>query len=403
MQLSIDHKAFDKFLMVGDKVLVKPTNPQVKTRSGLLLPPLVQEGEKLQTGYVIRIGPGYPLPLPTDEDEPWKKKDEKNTYLPLQAKEGDLAVYLQSSAYEVRLNDEKYLILPHSAILMLVRDKELFEEQTVNIMNKIVSKEYFSPHVVKLEVEAPLIARSRKAGHFVIVRVGKKGERIPLTIAASDTSKGTITLVVQAVGRSSKKLCELNTGESITDLVGPLGQATHIEKVGTVVCAGGGVGVAPLLPIVEAFHRAGNRVIVVLAARTKELVILEKQMRACSDEVLIMTDDGSYGTKGLVTNGVESVINREPVNLCVTIGPAIMMKFVSELTKKYQVPTVASLNTIMVDGTGMCGACRVTVGGQTKFVCVDGPEFDAHQVDFDEMMMRLNAYKGIDKKQPESV
>ena len=403
MQLSIDHKAFDKFLMVGDKVLVKPTNPQVKTRSGLLLPPLVQEGEKLQTGYVIRIGPGYPLPLPTDEDEPWKKKDEKNTYLPLQAKEGDLAVYLQSSAYEVRLNDEKYLILPHSAILMLVRDKELFEEQTVNIMNKIVSKEYFSPHVVKLEVEAPLIARSRKAGHFVIVRVGKKGERSPLTIAASDTSKGTITLVVQAVGRSSKKLCELNTGESITDLVGPLGQATHIEKVGTVVCAGGGVGVAPLLPIVEAFHRAGNRVIVVLAARTKELVILEKQMRACSDEVLIMTDDGSYGTKGLVTNGVESVINREPVNLCVTIGPAIMMKFVSELTKKYQVPTVASLNTIMVDGTGMCGACRVTVGGQTKFVCVDGPEFDAHQVDFDEMMMRLNAYKGIDKKQPESV
>ena len=257
--------------------------------------------------------------------------------------------------------------------------------------------------MVKLEVDAPLIARSRKAGHFVIVRVGEKGERIPLTIAASDTSKGTITLVVQAVGRSSKKLCELNTGESITDLVGPLGQATHIEKVGTVVCAGGGVGVAPLLPIVEAFHRAGNRVIVVLAARTKELVILEKQMRACSDEVLIMTDDGSYGTKGLVTNGVESVINREPVNLCVTIGPAIMMKFVSELTKKYQVPTVASLNTIMVDGTGMCGACRVTVGGQTKFVCVDGPEFDAHQVDFDEMMMRLNAYKGIDKKQPESV
>ena len=170
-----------------------------------------------------------------------------------------------------------------------------------------------------------------------------------------------------------------------------------------MVCAGGGVGVAPLLPIVEAFHRAGNRVIVVLAARTKELVILEEQMRACSDEVLIMTDDGSYGTKGLVTNGVESVINREPVNLCVTIGPAIMMKFVSELTKKYQVPTVASLNTIMVDGTGMCGACRVTVGGQTKFVCVDGPEFDAHQVDFDEMMMRLNAYKGFDKKQPESV
>ena len=187
-------------------------------------------------------------------------------------------------------------------------------------MNKIVSKEHFSANVVKLEVEAPLIARSRKAGHFVIVKVGEKGERIPLTIAGADTTKGTITLVIQAVGGSSKKICELNAGDYITDLVGPLGQATHIEKVGTVVCAGGGVGVAPLLPIVEAFHKAGNRVIVVLAARTKELVILEEQMRANSDEVIVMTDDGSYGTKGLVTNGVESVINREKVDLCVTMA-----------------------------------------------------------------------------------
>ena len=257
-------------------------------------------------------------------------------------------------------------------------------------MNKIVSKEHFSANVVKLEVEAPLIARSRKAGHFVIVKVGDKGERIPLTIAGADTEKGTITLVIQAVGGSSRKICELNEGDYITDVVGPLGQATHIEKVGTVVCAGGGVGVAPLLPIVEAFHKAGNRVIVVL--------ILEEQMRQNSDEVIIMTDDGSYGTKGLVTNGVESVINREKVDLCVTIGPAIMMKFVSALTKKYEIPTVASLNTIMVDGTGMCGACRITVGGKTKFVCVDGPEFDAHQVDFDEMIMRLGAYKDIEKK-----
>ncbi len=265
-------------------------------------------------------------------------------------------------------------------------------------MNKIVSKEHFSANVVKLEVEAPLIARSRKAGHFVIVKVGEKGERIPLTIAGADTTKGTITLVIQAVGGSSKKICELNAGDYISDLVGPLGQATHIEKVGTVVCAGGGVGVAPLLPIVEAFHKAGNRVIVVLAARTKDLVILEEQMRANSDEVIVMTDDGSYGTKGLVTNGVESVINREKVDLCVTIGPAIMRKFVSALTKKYEIPTVASLNTIMVDGTGMCGACRITVGGKTKFVCVDGPEFDAHQVDFDEMLMRLSAYKDIEKK-----
>ena len=257
-------------------------------------------------------------------------------------------------------------------------------------MNKIVSKEHFSANVVKLEVEAPLIARSRKAGHFVIVKVGDKGERIPLTIAGADTEK--------AVGGSSRKICELNEGDYITDVVGPLGQATHIEKVGTVVCAGGGVGVAPLLPIVEAFHKAGNRVIVVLAARTKDLVILEEQMRQNSDEVIIMTDDGSYGTKGLVTNGVESVINREKVDLCVTIGPASMMKFVSALTKKYEIPTVASLNTIMVDGTGMCGACRITVGGKTKFVCVDGPEFDAHQVDFDEMIMRLGAYKDIEKK-----
>ena len=263
-------------------------------------------------------------------------------------------------------------------------------------MNKIVSKEYFSANVVKLEVEAPMIARSRKAGHFVIVKLGEKGERIPLTIAGADTEKGTITLVIQAVGGSSKKICALNVGDYITDLVGPLGQATHIEKVGTVVCAGGGVGVAPLLPIVEAFHKAGNRVIVVLAARTKDLVILEEQMRAHSDEVIIMTDDGSYGTKGLVTNGVESVINREKVDLCVTIGPAIMMKFVSALTKKYEVPTIASLNTIMVDGTGMCGACRITVGGKTKFVCVDGPEFDAHQVDFDEMLMRLSSYKEVE-------
>lgn len=265
-------------------------------------------------------------------------------------------------------------------------------------MNKIVSKERFSENVFKLEVEAPLIARSRKAGHFVIVKVGKTGERIPLTIAAADKQKGTITLVIQTIGASSKKICALNEGDYITDLVGPLGQATHIEKVGTVVCAGGGVGVAPLLPIVEAMKNAGNRVIVVLAARTKDLVILEDQMKAHADEVIVMTDDGSYGKKGLVTNGVEEVIQREKVDLCVTIGPAVMMKFVSLLTKKYEIPTVASLNTIMVDGTGMCGACRITVGGKTKFVCVDGPEFDAHQVDFDEMIMRLGAYKEVEKK-----
>jgi ferredoxin--NADP+ reductase len=264
-------------------------------------------------------------------------------------------------------------------------------------MNKIVGKERFSENVVKLVVEAPLIARSRKAGHFVIVRVGEKGERIPLTIAGADRERGTIDLVIQAVGKSSEKICRLEPGDRLTDLVGPLGQATHIEKVGTVVCAGGGVGVAPLYPIVEAFHRAGNRVIVVLAARTKGLIIMEEQMRAACDEVVVMTDDGSCGTKGLVTEGVEAVIGREKrVDLCVTIGPAIMMKFVAELTRRYGIPTVASLNTIMVDGTGMCGACRVTVGGRTRFVCVDGPEFDAHQVDFDEMMMRQRSYRSME-------
>ena len=259
-------------------------------------------------------------------------------------------------------------------------------------MFKILEKEYVSPKVVRLEVEAPLIARSRRAGHFVIVRCGDKGERIPLTIADSDVERGIITLVVQAVGESTTAICALEPGDCLTDVVGPLGQATHIARFGTVVCCGGGVGVAPLLPIIKAMKEAGNRVVSVLAARTKDLIILEDQVREYSDELIIMTDDGSYGQKGLVTQGVEQVILREHVDMAVTIGPAIMMKIVSLLTKQYDVPTMCSLNTIMVDGTGMCGACRVTVGGKTRFVCVDGPEFDAHQVDFDEMMMRLRSY-----------
>jgi ferredoxin--NADP+ reductase len=260
-------------------------------------------------------------------------------------------------------------------------------------MNKIVEKEYFSEAVVKLVVEAPAIAKSRKAGHFVIVKTGRKGERIPLTIAGADLEKGTITLIIQKVGVTSAKICALEAGEYISDVVGPLGKPTHIQKVGTVLASGGGVGVAPLLPIVEAFKAAGNKVITVLAARTRELIILEEQMRQHSDEVIIMTDDGSYGKKGLVTHGLEGVIEREKVDFAVTVGPAVMMKYVALLTEKYEIPTEASLNTLMVDGTGMCGACRVTVGGKTKFVCVDGPEFDAHQVDFDEMMLRLDSYK----------
>ena len=260
-------------------------------------------------------------------------------------------------------------------------------------MSKILEKEYFSKNVAKIVLDAPEIAKSRKPGHFVIIKIGDKGERIPLTIASSDPEKGTVTLVVQKVGVTSDKLLALEVGDEVTDVVGPLGEATHIENVGTVLCAGGGVGVAPLLPIVEGFKKAGNRVITVLAARSKDLVILEEQMREFSDEVIIMTDDGTYGKKGLVTLGMEEVIEREKVNLSVVIGPAIMMKFAALTTKKYNIKTYASLNTIMVDGTGMCGACRVEVGGKTKFVCVDGPEFDAHQVDFDQMLMRLGAYK----------
>ena len=266
-------------------------------------------------------------------------------------------------------------------------------------MNRITKKEQLSEKVFKLTVEAPLIAKSRKAGHFVIVRVSEKGERIPLTIANADTEKGTITLVVQTVGLTSTKLCSLNEGDYIADVVGPLGQATHIENFGTVVCAGGGVGIAPMLPIVQALKAAGNRVITVLAGRNKSLIFMEDEMAASSDELIIMTDDGSYGTKGLVTNGIEGVIQREKVNKCFAIGPAIMMKFVCLLTKKYEIPTDVSLNTIMVDGTGMCGACRVTVDGQTKFVCVDGPEFDGHKVDFDEMMKRMGAYKPLEKEE----
>ncbi len=261
------------------------------------------------------------------------------------------------------------------------------------LMSKIVGKEFLSENVVKLEIEAPLIAKKRKAGHFVIVKIGKEGERIPLTISQANEKKGTITLIIQKVGVTSHKLSNMEIGEEVTDLVGPLGHATKIEKTGTVLCAGGGVGIAPLLPIVEAMHQAGNRIITVLAARTKELLILEKEIRANSDEVIVMTDDGSYGTKGLVTQGMEEIITREKVHMAITIGPAIMMKFTSLLTRKYNILTVASLNSIMVDGTGMCGACRVSVGGQTKFVCVDGPEFNAHEVDFDELLMRLGAYK----------
>ena len=271
----------------------------------------------------------------------------------------------------------------------------------LNIMNKIIRKEQFSEKVYLFEVEAPLVARSRKAGNFVIIRVGEKGERVPLTIADADIEKGTITIVVQKVGLSSTKLCRLNAGDYITDVVGPLGNPTKIEKYGTVICAGGGVGIAPMLPIAKALKAAGNRVLSVIAGRNKELVILEDEVRACSDELIIMTDDGSYGEKGVVTIGIEKLIQQEHIDKVFAIGPPIMMKFCCLLTGKYNIPIDVSLNTIMVDGTGMCGACRLTIGGKTKFVCIDGPEFDGALVDWDEMFKRMGTFKRAEQEEME--
>ena len=268
-------------------------------------------------------------------------------------------------------------------------------------MNKIVRKEQFSEKVFLFEIEAPLIANSRKAGNFVIVRVGQKGERMPLTIAGADKNKGTITLVVQQVGLSSKKLCMLNEGDFVTDVVGPLGNPTHIENFGTVVCAGGGLGVAPMLPIIQALKAAGNRVLSVMAGRSKDLIILENKVRESSDEVIIMTDDGSYGEKGVVTVGIEKFIEQEHVDKVFAIGPPIMMKFSNLTAQKHNIPCEVSLNTIMVDGTGMCGACRLTIGGKTKFVCIDGPEFDGALVDWDEMFKRMGTFKKAELEEME--
>ena len=268
-------------------------------------------------------------------------------------------------------------------------------------MNKIIRKKQFSEKVFLFEVEAPLIAKSRKAGNFVIVRIDNKGERMPLTIADADTTKGTITLVVQEVGLSSIKMCSLNEGDSIADVVGPLGNPTHIENYGTVLCAGGGVGVAPMLPIIRALKAAGNRVLAVIAGRSKDLIIMEDEVRASSDVLLIMTDDGSYGEKGMVTAGMERLINQEHVDKAFAIGPPIMMKFCCILTQKYGIPTDVSLNTIMVDGTGMCGACRLTIGGKTKFVCIDGPEFDGSLVDWDEMFKRMGTFRQAEREELE--
>ena len=266
-------------------------------------------------------------------------------------------------------------------------------------MYKIVTKKQFSEKVFLFEIEAPLIAKSRKPGNFVIVRVDKHSERMPLTIADSDVERGTITLVIQEVGLSSTKLCNEEVGDEVTDVVGPLGNPTHIEKFGTVICACGGVGAAPMLPIVRGLKAAGNRVLTVLAGRTAELVILEDELRASSDELIIMTDDGSKGEKGVVTIGIEKFAEQEHIDKAFAIGPPIMMKFSCLTTQKYGISTDVSLNTIMVDGTGMCGACRLTIGGKTKFVCIDGPEFDGALVDWDEMFKRMGTFKKAEQEE----
>lgn len=265
-------------------------------------------------------------------------------------------------------------------------------------MYKIVKKRQISERVTSLTIEAPLIARSSKPGNFIIFRVGEMGERIPVTCANTFPDEGLIEVIIQAAGVSTWKITHLEVGDCITDIVGPLGKPTNIKKYGTVVCIGGGVGIAELYPSIRAMKEAGNRVIAILGARTRELIFMEDMIGEVADEVMITTDDGTYGQKGVVTLALEQVIDREPVDLVICVGPAIMMKFVAKTTETRRIPTLSSLNSIMVDGTGMCGACRVTVGGETKFVCVDGPEFDAHQVDFDELMMRLRAFKSIEEE-----
>jgi len=268
------------------------------------------------------------------------------------------------------------------------------------VSHKIVSKRQLSEDVFTAEIEAPLVAKERKPGQFVIISINNEySERIPLTIADADPQKGTIRLIWQRVGKTTAELADLRQGDEIDNVTGPLGKPTHIENFGTVVCVGGGIGNAPLLPIAKALKEAGNTIISILGARNKELLILKDEFAKISDELILTTDDGSYGRKALVTKPLEEVCRRErKPDLVVAIGPAVMMKFCCEVTKRFNVPTQVSLNTIMVDATGMCGGCRIEYDGRPKFVCVDGPEFDGHKVDFDLMMKRLNAYKDQEKQ-----
>jgi len=266
-------------------------------------------------------------------------------------------------------------------------------------MFKIVRrKEMTGGTVILNEIEAPLIAKKARPGQFVILKANENGERIPLTMADSDPEKGTITIIYMVVGKSTALFRDLQVGDSYQDVIGPLGKATHLEKVGKVICVGGGTGVAVLHPITRALKDIGNDVTCIIGARNKDLLILEEEMKKASHDLRVCTDDGSYGHHGFVTQVMQEVLDAGGVKLVVAIGPVPMMKAVSKITKDYNVPTMVSLNPIMVDGTGMCGGCRVTIGGETKFACVDGPEFDGHQVDFDELIMRLQAYQEDERK-----
>jgi ferredoxin--NADP+ reductase len=265
-------------------------------------------------------------------------------------------------------------------------------------MFKIIEKQDIGENMALFEVQAPKIANKAQAGQFVIVRIAEKGERIPLTIADYDREKGTITLIFQEVGCTTKKMRMLEAGNNLLDLVGPLGEPTEVENFGTVVCIGGGVGIAPIYPIAKALKEAGNRVISIIGARNKNLLFWEDKMQAVSDELFITTDDGSLGQKGFVTDVLKQLLENEKIDRVWAIGPMIMMKFVCQVTKPAEIKTIVSLNPIMVDGTGMCGACRVQVGDETKFACVDGPEFDGHLVDFDLAMRRLAYYKDEEKR-----
>jgi ferredoxin--NADP+ reductase len=259
-------------------------------------------------------------------------------------------------------------------------------------MFTIVMKEELSEQVTLFEIEARDIARKARPGNFLMLRVHEQGERIPLTIADYDREKGTVTAVFQKVGKSTHHLGTLNAGDCITDVVGPLGNDSHIDHFGRVVCVGGGVGIAPVYPIARALKEAGNRVTSIIGARSKSILFWEEKMRAISDDLIITTDDGSHGVKALVTAPLEEILRNEPVDLVIAIGPAIMMKFVCSTTEPFRVKTIVSLNSIMIDATGMCGGCRVDVGGETKYTCVDGPEFDGHAVDFDLLLKRLRGY-----------